>query len=81
MTHIENVALREGEPVELTLTLSVEQAALIARWVGQFSPSTAGTNHSHTSGLWDCLVGEFFNRFYEDGIDEALRALHLGTLE
>lgn len=80
MTHIENVALQGGSPVSLTITMSVEQAALIAKWVGRFSPKTAGANYPHTSELWDCLAGEFFNRFYEAGVDEAARVLNLAAV-
>lgn len=55
-------------PVEVTVRMSRAEATLIASYVGQLTPSTA-TSH----GIYDALVGGVFNRFWEDGLDDARR--------
>lgn len=80
MTSIQNIAFDKGSAELITLNISIEQAALIADWAGGWSPNRAGPAYEHVSELYNCLVGEFFYRFYEDGSDEALRELNLPKL-
>jgi hypothetical protein len=63
---ISNIALDADEdPREVTVVLSINVAAWLARHVGKLNPST-----EESSALYDCLVGSLFNRFYEDGVND-----------
>lgn len=61
---IANIALDADEdPAEVTVVLSVDVAAWLARHVGKLVPST-----DESSALYECLTGGLFNRFYENGV-------------
>jgi len=62
---ITNIALTDGEPTEVNVTMSTAEAAAIAEWAGKLRPPTHITNQ-----IWDCLTGQLFNRFYDDGLND-----------
>lgn len=62
---ITNIALTDGEPTEIILTMTVAEAAAIAGWAGKIGPPTPASQ-----ATWDCLTGQLFNRFYDDGVND-----------
>lgn len=64
-------------PSAVTVTMTAEEALFVAHFIG-------GTNNIFReeqmrgggqigSDIYDCLTGSVFNRFYEDGVTDALR--------
>lgn len=53
-------------PDTITVTMSSREALWIAKVAGKTpSPST------ECSAIYDCLVGDVFNRYFEDGLKDA----------
>ena len=72
--HTTNITLEKGLPTTLTVVMSVEEAAAISKTFGQMSPAGFAERFPSldrgTGGeIYSCLVGEVFNRFWEDGVD------------
>lgn len=69
----------DGSPEFITVRLCVEEAAYIAKIVGRHSDVTANDvmdNGAAANGaLYNALTGEFFNRFWDGGVDDALDSL------
>jgi hypothetical protein len=61
---VTNIRFKDGEPSHVSVEMTTAEAAVITQLVGRLVPSTGAT-----SEVWDCLSGEFFNRFWEAGID------------
>lgn len=69
---LKQINLEDGQPTGLTVELSVDEAMHIAKWAGGLSPNTS-PHYESTSSIYSALVGEFFNRFWYDGLAGALR--------
>lgn len=69
-----SIVLEGGKPAMVTVEMSISEAAAIAKVFGGLSPKSfsekvpALTNGEH-SEVYGCLVGEVFNRFWDDGVD------------
>jgi hypothetical protein len=59
----------DGLPDRLTVEMTRDEAILIATHVGNLTPST-----EVSTPIWDALSGEVFNRYWEDGLDDARRS-------
>lgn len=61
----------------LTFEISLPEAIYLAKLLGCQTGTTAeGIFHGGAdlnSELYSCLTGEFFNRFYDDGVNDAAR--------
>lgn len=69
---ITNLSFDENQdPGEVTLSMSVAEAAHLVRLVGKLSPATAVPPESYpaASELYRCLVSNVFNAYWEDGVD------------
>jgi hypothetical protein len=68
----------EEEPESLTVTMSVDEAALIYAYTGRTASLwvTKATGREKWGEVNDdiagCLAGTFFNRFYENGANDVL---------
>jgi len=63
---LNNIKFSENEePEELTVTMSVEEATWIARIAGKQRGS------SPHDEIYSCLIGSFFNKMWEDGVEGA----------
>lgn len=61
---IKNIKLDEdGNPETITVDMSLLESAWIARIAGECKDMDIEGN------IYSCLVGSFFNRFYEDGVN------------
>lgn len=54
----------------VTVEMTVKEALWIARVAGQ------QRGHSPHHDIYSCLTGEVFNRFWDDGVDDAKRDYH-----
>lgn len=74
---VKNITLDEEEnPAVVTVELSADEAAFIARLTGSLSPHDVITAMGEdprwfnaSAEVYNGLVGSVFNRFYDDGID------------
>lgn len=64
----------EQFPSTVTVEMGVREAALIAKLFGRM-------RHAESQGAtaYECLVGDVFDRYWDDGVDEAMRALGLSA--
>lgn len=63
------IDLDESEmPERIRVEMTREEAIMIADHVGSVTPS-----RPVTSAVWDALTGSVFNRFWDDGVDDARR--------
>lgn len=64
-------------PNAITVTMTRDEAVVLARMTGGHSIRTAsaqfGDRGKCTESIYDALVGAVFNRFWEDGVDDAAR--------
>lgn len=72
-----SLTLSAGRPTMVTVEMTIDEAAVIAKVFGEFSLKTfeekfPRMDNEH-SEIYDCLVGEVFNRFWDDGVDGCLR--------
>lgn len=58
-----NIELKDGFPVQIVVSMSVDEAARVARSAGSASPST-----NEDAELYNCLAGELFNRYWDEGL-------------
>lgn len=56
----------EYYPETITVTMTLKEAIFIAKKAGAEPPAATGT-------ICDCLVGDVFNRYWDDGVDDAER--------
>lgn len=69
----------DEEPTTVTVTMTVDEAALIYCYTGRTAPLyvTRATGDQKWGEANDeiagCLSGSFFNRFYDNGADEVLK--------
>ncbi len=52
-------------PSKITVEMSLEEAI----WIGKIARQQRGV--SPHEGVFNCLIGDVFNRYWEDGIDGA----------
>lgn len=58
----------EGMPTDIVATITVAEAAFLARILGKLN-HPQGERYG-VSDAYDELVGNFFNRFYDGGVDD-----------
>lgn len=67
----------DGNLDTVTVTMTAEEAAFIAKVVGKMNDPMAqaafGLPTQAHSEVYDLLAGEVFNRLYDDGVDEWIR--------
>jgi hypothetical protein len=73
-----------GEPESVTLRMSVEEAAFIAKFTGQQSSVTAekvmpAGGGVASSALYNTLTGYVFQPYWDGGVDEYLQSARLHT--
>ena len=75
---LDNIKFAEGEdgaiPTEIQATLTVKEAIFIAKITGK---TRGGLEGSYS--MYSCLIGDVFNRYWEDGVNDAER--ELGAVE
>lgn len=63
-------------PQTITVTMSLGEAAFLARFAGDISPideaKQFGTDGYVHASIYDALVGGLFNRFWDDGVNDVL---------
>ena len=69
-----SINLEDGRPTTLMVSMSIEEAAAIGKVFGQMSPAGFEERFPNLpnetgSEIYDCLIGEVFNRFWDDGVD------------
>lgn len=57
-------------PQEVTLTMSVREAALLVRHCANQPLNSAGEDYEGTNALYDALTGMVFNAYYDNGVDD-----------
>lgn len=66
-------------PSVVTVTMTIVEAALIARIIGRLtnpqSEVIVPVQHGAHHGIYDCLSGAVFNRYWDGGCDEFIRSL------
>lgn len=62
MAEIQNIELKDGEPVTLTVKMTTEDAAWIASQAGRT------TGDKIAGDLYEDLTGQYFNRFWDAGL-------------
>lgn len=71
---IDNIKMGGGLPSEVTVTMSIQQAAAIATVFGKmngFAHRRLGlANEDEDFSIYDVLTGDLFNRFWDDGVNE-----------
>lgn len=72
---LENIRFTQNddgaEPDTITVTMTIREAI----WIAKIAEKQRGT-YPH-SGISNCLNGDFFNRYWDDGIDEADKDLNV----
>ena len=58
-------------------TITVEMTVKEALWIAIVSGEQKGES-PHT-GIFNCLNGDVFNRYWDDGADDALKEIHVET--
>jgi len=91
VSEILNIELANGNPSMVTLKMSIEDLAFVACLIGKTSPAlkTAwGIKWEIGGDLWNVIVGDCINRFYDGGTDDLINLpkeiylpLHLPTTE
>ena len=62
---------------ESLTTISVDMTIEEACWIAKVTGSVNNANSKLHSDIYSCLSGAVFNRFYEDGVNEALYKLNV----
>lgn len=81
MADVKQINLNDGEIEDITVTLTMKEAAAILAIFGkmnyhaQLKLGIASINY----GIYDALA-DVFNRFYEDGVDEVCRIGDISNL-
>lgn len=75
---VNQINLEEGDPSNVVVSMTTREAALITKVLGRLSMTTAkemglGDYSSEHSETYACLTGDFFNRFWDDGVDGFIR--------
>ena len=59
----------EQYPARISVEMTIEEAT----WIAAIAGKCSGDSPHH--GIYDCLVGDVFNRYWDDGVDEAMKML------
>jgi hypothetical protein len=68
----------DSVPATVTVEMTVQEAAIVARLTGSLSPVavTAGLGDptwvNASAEVFNCLSGELFNRFWDGGVDDVI---------
>lgn len=66
-------------PATVTVEMTVREAAWLARFNGRLSAAAVDEIlpgfREESSAIYSALVGGLFNRFWDDGVNEALREI------
>lgn len=78
MAVIKNIEMDDdGEPEFVAVRMTVEELAYIAKFTGAQSDATARGvmpgGAAANLALYECAVGELFNRYYDGGVDDWIR--------
>ena len=65
---IRQITLGKDAPESIVVEMTVAEAILITKYVGQLTPCT-----QTSTGIWDELTSSLFNRFWDDCVDDAAR--------
>lgn len=76
---IMQITLDDGEfPTSLVAELSIGEAVVLAKMTGKYSSLTAteefGELAECTTSVYDALTGGVFNRFWDDGVNDAAKS-------
>lgn len=81
ITHIVLDGPEDGDtaPTQVTVRMTLAEAVYVTKVLGAMNGIQAeqvmpGGAHA-SNEIYSCLTGELFNRFWEDGVDDALRGL------
>lgn len=82
---IKAIHLNDEElPDTITVEMTRDEALIMARVTGGYSDKTAREAHGDigyaSTGIYDALVGSVFNRYWDDGVQEAFRYKPGGAL-
>lgn len=76
---------KNGNPKKITVEMSLDEAAFIAKFVGKMNYERAdevfqgaGSDKDLHGEIYNCLVGELFNRFYDSGVEGYIRGDNAG---
>jgi hypothetical protein len=78
---IRNIALDDdGDPSKVLFEMSIIEAVYLTKLIGDQNGLDAertlpGHGQAVNSEIYGSLTGELFNRFYDDGVDDAVRLL------
>lgn len=69
---------KDGEPSKVVVEMSTLEAAYIAKFTGKQNDPMANeilgsVGPEANSEVYGALTGDFFNRFWDGGVDEAIR--------
>lgn len=73
----------ENRIAHVTVTMSLPEVVFMAKVIGPMTwaqhdavaPGGGAAGH----GIYDCLAGSVLNRFYDDGVNDAVRDLARGA--
>lgn len=69
---VQRIDLENSKPKTLVVEMTIEEAMVVTKWCGGLSPVTS-PDYEATDGVYGALVGDVFNRYWEWGIDGAIR--------
>jgi len=71
---LQNITFTQAEegaiPKEITVTMTLAEAVWIAKAAGK-----QPCGNQPTKDIWDALIGDVFNRYWDEGIDGAVDAV------
>jgi hypothetical protein len=67
---------KKGNPKEITVVMSVDEAGVITKVLGRITgtefdakfPNLSNTDVLHE--IYSCMTGEFFNKTWDDGVED-----------
>lgn len=75
LMRLEEIDFQPGEegaiPAHVTVRMTVQEAAWIGKLVGRLKAHQKPKNFD----VFGCLIGDVFNRYWDDGVDGAMREL------
>lgn len=65
-----------GDPETITVAVTRREAQFVAKALGRLNLDAANEvlpgYYSEVQDIYDCLVGNVFNRYWDDGVDGAV---------
>jgi hypothetical protein len=74
---LKNIEFNNNDGAAFPKTLTVKMTLEEALWIAKVSSKQRGIS-PHNS-IFECLVGDVFNRYWDDGVDEALQEFPIET--